>query len=352
MREDAGPGRLRVGVVGAGWVATKRHIPAFKRSGEATLDAVLDPNPARAEAVARRFRIPRSFSSLERFLEEPLDAIAVCTPPMTHGSLIEAALRAGRHVLVEKPMTLTAGEGRALEALAESSGLVLCPAHNFLFSRSTARARDVLRRGEVGEVCWAMGVQLSSWRRRLPTWFHQLPGGLFFDEAPHLLYLMRHFLGDLDVEGAWGTSTGEGPPSGMERLEARLRGTHGEGYLTMWSGAPFSEWLFILFCSRGVLVLDLFRDLLIHLPPEKAHSSRDVIEMALRSTYQKWWGMATSGLRFLGGRLYYGHDALVKQFLQSVSGVGEPPATARDGWTVVGLMEDILKLSAGKSRQG
>ena len=97
--------KLRVGIVGMGWVATARHIPAFKRDGRSTIEAVLDRDRSKAESAARRFRIPRFFNRLEEFLQAPLDVVSVCTPPWTHASLVEAAIRAGKHILVEKPMT-------------------------------------------------------------------------------------------------------------------------------------------------------------------------------------------------------------------------------------------------------
>lgn len=342
-------GRVRVGVVGTGWVATARHIPAFKRDRRAVLEAVLDPNLSKAEATAKRFGIPRSFNHLDAFLDERLDAVALCVPPREHASLIEAALGAGKHVLVEKPMTMTAEEGKALEAQAEASGLLLCPAHNFLFSRSVERAKSLQASGEIGRVESAMGIQLSSWRRRLPAWFDDLPGGLFFDEAPHLLYLMKHFLGELAVENAWrNVSDGTGTRH-SERIEARLRADDAECYLTMWFGAPFSEWLVVLFCSRAVLVLDIFRDLLIHLPAERAHDSRDVIGQALRGTVQLWQGIGASGMRFARRRLSYGHELLVRKFLDSVKEGTAPPVTARDGWEVVALIEAILARASESS---
>ena len=160
---------VRVGVIGAGWVAKDRHIPAFRRSHGATVEAILDPSPAAATETAKRFRIPHAFHRLDYLLEQPLDAVTVCTPPSTHAEIVEAALNAGKHVLVEKPLSLTADEGRSLQGLAEEKGLVLSPAHNFLFSRSARKADEILGGGRAGEVRWAMGLQLSSPRRRLPT---------------------------------------------------------------------------------------------------------------------------------------------------------------------------------------
>lgn len=338
--------RINVGIIGRGWVAEARHIPAFRNDKRVTIEALMDRDYSKAELTAKKLNIPRYFGDLEDFLQEPLDVVSICTPPMTHSMLIRAALEAGKHVLVEKPMTMTAGEGAELDKLAADKGLILCPAHNFLYSRAMQEAKKVLLSGGAGEVCWAMGVQLSSWQRRLPTWFNELPGGLFFDEAPHLLYLMRYFLGDLKVEHAWHSSGGEGLPQNMERIEARMQGANGNGYLTMWFGAPFSEWLLTVFCSNAVLVLDLFRDIFIQLPAEKSHRPKDVLKSSLSGAFKFLKETGVSGIKYLSGKLLFGHNILVGRFIDAVVDGAEPPATARDGWEVVSLIEDILQHSS------
>ena len=190
-----------------------------------------------------------------------------------------------------------------------------------------------------------MGMQLSSARRRLPTWSDRLPGGLFFDEAPHLIYLMQHFLGQLEVEGAWMTRAKDSGPT-PERMEVRFQGARGRGYLTMWFDAPLSEWLLVLACTRSVLIVDLFRDLLGRLPPERAHNARDVLGASFVSTLQLWKGIGVSGARMLGRRLLYGHDLLIRRFLDAVVDEGPPPVTPEDGWRVVALMEEALRQSS------
>ncbi|NQT72678.1 MAG: Gfo/Idh/MocA family oxidoreductase [Chloroflexi bacterium] len=338
----SGHPQVKVGVIGTGWVATDRHIPAFKRDKRATLTAVFDRDLGKAQSTAKRFRVPSFTDNLDSFLNEPLDVVSICTPPHAHAEFIEASIRSGKHVLVEKPITLTSEVGRSLEVLAQEAGVILCPAHSHLFSRSALKAKSLWEKGNVGEVQWAMGIQLTSWQRRLPTWYDELPGGLFFDESPHLLYLMRHFLGDVHVEQAWSTDASSNSPATMDRTEVRLKGKRGTGYLTMCFGSPFSEWLFILFCSQGVLVLDLFRDILIHLPPEKAHKARDVLKTSARGTFEFWRGIGASGIQAARRQYSFGHDELVKRFLDSVIDGKELPVSARDGWKTVALIEDIL----------
>lgn len=335
-------GPLKVGVVGLGWVARERHIPAFRKDPRVKLHAFMDPDRSKADSLAASQKVPMSFTALDDFLAAPLDIVSVCTPPDTHAAIIQAALNAGKHVFVEKPMTMTAGEGRDLETLASEKGVTLCPAHNFLFSRSMMRARALLGRGDLGKVQWVSATQLSSWRRRLPSWYQSLPGGLFFDEAPHILYLMRFFLGELKVEHSWRSLDSSFSPNPSERHEVRFKGQQAGGSLSVWFGAPVSEWLLTVYGSKGVLVIDLFRDISIFLPPEKAHNSSDVLGAGWTATREYWAGVASSGLGYITDRLYYGHDVLVRRLIDSLIDGGDPPVSAADGWKVIGLIEEIL----------
>ena len=81
---------------------------------------------------------------------------------------------------------------------ARDRKLVLATVHNFQFARAGARLFELLDEGRLGAIESVVGLQLSNDRRRLPHWHRDLTGGLFVDEAPHLLYLIRRVLGHLE----------------------------------------------------------------------------------------------------------------------------------------------------------
>lgn len=128
--------RLRVGIVGAGLMG-RWHGHAAERAG-ADVVAVCDSDVERARALAARHRGSRAFNALGESLGL-VDVVHVCTPTDSHVSLATEALRAGRHVLVEKPLTPTVGETAALLGLAASVGKLICPVHQFLFQDGTRR---------------------------------------------------------------------------------------------------------------------------------------------------------------------------------------------------------------------
>ena len=337
--------RLRVGVIGAGWVAQARHIPAFRRHPAVRVAAVYDAHLERAEATARRFGIPAHHNNMEAFLEERLDIVSICTPPWTHCALALQSSERGFHVLTEKPMAMSSEEAARMIETARLSGTSLCVSHNFLFSRSMLSAERLIRRGEVGAIQHVVGLQLSSPKRRLPAWYGDLPGGLFFDEAPHLVYLIRRFLGGLQVDFASvdGGGTGHQP---VAHVRAGLSGTTAKGLLSMSFLSPVSEWLLLVVGSERVLVFDLFRDILAVLRPDGSHSPREVLSGSLRSALGLAKGFLTSGSLYASGRLLYGHDVLIGRFVDSVLEGGSPPVSGEDGREVVGAMQEIL-CSAG-----
>lgn len=144
--------RVRCGVIGAGWWATYAHIPALRDHPDADLVVIQNPNPETARAVAQDFGVPHAVGSLGEVLDCELDAVVVSSSPHLHYSQARAALERGLHVLVEKPMTITAAEARSLVDLAAGRGLELlisCPWH---YTRHAQAARSLIRDGSLGEL--------------------------------------------------------------------------------------------------------------------------------------------------------------------------------------------------------
>ena len=104
---------MKIAVVGTGYIAARRHIPAWKRlTGKAELVALCDADAARAEECAGRFEVPSFYSDLGQLLErERPDLVDICTPPRSHLGVALQAMDGGAHVLVEKPMGVTVDVG-------------------------------------------------------------------------------------------------------------------------------------------------------------------------------------------------------------------------------------------------
>ena len=328
---------VRVGVVGGGWVATARHIPGYRSHGDAEVVALYDRRSDRAETVARDQKIPRWTASLDEMFDLEVDVISICTPPWTHAEIAVAAFERGVHVFTEKPMAMNYGDATAMVDAARAAGRHLCVSHNFLYSRAVQRADALL--ATLPSVAYAMGVQMSSLERRLPTWYAELPGGLLFDELPHMLYTLEHFLGELSLDDVRGTRR---PDGHVGNVEIQLRADDRLAQVVTVFDSPISEWHIGLISPGGVVDLDLFRDISVHIKPDHEHKAGDILRTSAKAMAEHGRGFVTSGVRLLGRRLYWGHDVIIRKFIDAVQGRGEVPIPAERSAAIVRLTDDVV----------
>lgn len=141
---------VRCAVLGAGWWATYAHIPALLAHPAADLVALQKRDRAAAGKVARDFGVPHACTSIEEVLALDLDAVVVSSSADQHYDSTRAALEHGLHVLVEKPMTITAAQARDLVSLSAREKchlLISCPWH---YTEHASAARRLIRDGALG----------------------------------------------------------------------------------------------------------------------------------------------------------------------------------------------------------
>ena len=127
---------VRVGLIGLGEVAQLMHLPLLADDPRFEIAAVTDASPSLAAAMARRYGVPRVRGSAEALIgDEGLDLIFILTPDHLHAPLLAAAIRSGRHVFVEKPVTLTEGELAPILALPRAPGQVVFIGYMRRYSR-------------------------------------------------------------------------------------------------------------------------------------------------------------------------------------------------------------------------
>jgi predicted dehydrogenase len=327
--------------VGAGWVTRHRHLPALGTDSRVQVLGVVDVHRERAEALALSSGLPHWGSSLDEAWLEHADAVMVGTPPLEHADVVASAVARGLHCLCEKPLALPAHAAAQVMDTAERESAVLAVVHNFQFSQAGARLFALVEGGHLGAISALYGFQLSNPRRRLPSWHNELPGGLFLDEAPHLLYLMRRLLGRLEPRTVDGRLDG----AAIRDLSTTFEHDSIWASLTMSFEAPISEWQLVVVAERGVAALDVFRDILIVLPNDGAHRARDILRSSARMLGGHVVGIASSGARLVSRRLLYGNDEVVHRFVDAVEGrvdrlrwIG-----AEDGLAVVECMEAITE---------
>ncbi|SFC36959.1 Predicted dehydrogenase [Bacillus sp. OV322] len=145
-------GKLRIGVIGCGSIATHRHLPEYAANPEAEIAAVCDILKERAEEKAELYQA-KAYTSYEELLaDDSIDAVSVCTPNYLHAPITIAALKAGKHVLCEKPMATSKEDAEAMIKASEESGKKLMIAHNQRFVPSHVKARELIESGKIGKL--------------------------------------------------------------------------------------------------------------------------------------------------------------------------------------------------------
>jgi predicted dehydrogenase len=151
----------------------------------------------RAEALApleHRYPALATTTRFANVLEDPTtDAVAIVTPVGTHYELAAAALRAGKHVFVEKPLAASSGDALDLIRLAEREGLVVMPGHTFLYSPPVNLVRDLIGSGELGEIYF---ISTS----RVNLGLHQPDVSVVWDLGAHDLSILRYWLGENPIQ--------------------------------------------------------------------------------------------------------------------------------------------------------
>jgi predicted dehydrogenase len=134
-------------------------------------------------------------ADLEAVLADPdIDAVIVATPPRTHHPIVRAALEAGKHVLVEKPLATTSADALDLLDLAGDSGLVLMPGHTFVYSPAVNKVRDLIRDDVIGEVYFVTSSRMNLGKYQAD--------GVVCDLAPHDISILLYWLDQPVVEVA------------------------------------------------------------------------------------------------------------------------------------------------------
>jgi len=143
---------VNIGIIGCGKIAQVRHIPEYAANPGAQLAAYYDLNPARAAELAKKYG-GKAYASVEELLaDKKIDAVSVCTSNVTHAEITIAALRAGKHVLCEKPMATTLADCEAMVRAAKTAGRALMIGQNQRLAKAHVKARELIASGLIGEI--------------------------------------------------------------------------------------------------------------------------------------------------------------------------------------------------------
>jgi predicted dehydrogenase len=201
--------KLKIGIIGTGSISSM-HIEAYKKNPNVELYAFCDINEQRVKAAGEAHGVNRLYTDVDKMLAElpELDAVSVCTWNSAHAPCTIAALNAGKHVLCEKPMAMSAEEARAMQEAAEKSGKLLMIGFVRRFGNDCKIVREFIESGYFGDLYYAKATYL----RRCGNpggWFgdkSRSGGGPLIDLGVHVIDLVRYLLGNPKPVSVYGAT--------------------------------------------------------------------------------------------------------------------------------------------------
>ena len=155
--------RIRTALIGTGFMG-RTHAEAIRRLGNVEIAAVASSSEERAREFAERYGIGRATGDFRTILADSgIHAVHVLTPNALHREVALAAIEAGKHVVCEKPLTVSVAEARDLVAAAEKNGRANCVEHNLRYYPLVQQAREMIAGGELGEVLIVQGTYSQDW---------------------------------------------------------------------------------------------------------------------------------------------------------------------------------------------
>lgn len=219
MKANRRKSHFNVAVIGAGGIG-QDHLASFKLHPAATVVALAEVSPVRGREAAEKFGVPELVTDYRKLLgRRDIDVVSVALPNYLHARVALDALRAGKHVMLDKPMATNARDAAKLVAEAGRRGVLFMVGQNFRFNLETQTAKQVVEGGGLGDVYHAK----TSWSRRagiprIGSWFTQkrfAGGGCTYDIGVHALDRCLYLLGEFDAAAVSGQTFAKFGPRGL-----------------------------------------------------------------------------------------------------------------------------------------
>jgi predicted dehydrogenase len=205
---------IGVAIVGCGRISDLHEL-GYREREDARIVAVCDTNRRRARAKAQGWGLSKVYTDYQQVLEDPaIDLVELLVPHHLHATMTVAACQAGKHVSVQKPMSLTVTEANRMINAAKRAGVLLRVYENFVFYPPHVRAKQMIEAGEIGEpqmirLHVSTGKSDTEWKVPLASWLWRINedkcggGPLIYDHGYHLFSLAYYLMGEVERVYAW-----------------------------------------------------------------------------------------------------------------------------------------------------
>lgn len=338
--------QVRVGIIGAGWPG-QTHAKGYVAAGGFKVSAVADLIPSRREKFLSEHPSAKQYAEASELIaDRDIDAVSICLPNHLHAPNAIAALKAGKHVLCEKPPAMSASEAKKIESAATRSGKIVCYGFQRRFGGPEQATKQAIDKGYAGEVYHARGTWMRT--RGIPIgtgWFidkSRAGGGALIDLGIHLLDLSWFLLGQPRPTTAFGVT------------HRRFAHTLGEGKSVDVDDAAFAMVKF-----EGGKSLELAASWAINQSPQqqgticRVYGDKAAVEVYTPQgavLYRNFDPKGDAKAHPLKPPKLVSHAAMMRHFKECIMGKTKPIIGAGEGVQLMQMLDAIYKSSeTGKS---
>ncbi len=202
--------KLRIGIVGCGGIANGKHLPAIKKNGNFEIVAFCDIIESKAEEAKKNYGTDdaRVYTDYKELVKEDLAAVYVLTPNKSHADISVAAMKAGKHVMCEKPMAKSYADAKRMVETARETGKILTIGYQNRYRTDSLYLKKACENDELGEIYYAKAHAVR--RRAVPTWGvflneEEQGGGPLIDIGTHALDLTLWMMDNYEPESVTGS---------------------------------------------------------------------------------------------------------------------------------------------------
>jgi predicted dehydrogenase len=332
---------IRLGIIGCGWVTEMVHLPVLQRLRGITVTAACDTRAERLQHL-HSFGIARSYQNWQELVADPeVDAILVATPGDYHARIAHGVLAAQKHVLVEKPLSLTIAESQDLCREARSADVVAMVGLNYRFHPLVQKLRKAIQDGDIGRPVSMLVTLMSMLGQRTSiTGYETQPhmgGGVFYDKVVHALDVIR-FLFDCEVATGQAMSQSETHAHDFATVSITLE--NGVSVSGVFSDRVLPDFTCLVFGDEGKAMINLTRPTGVLLYRKRYVQSR----------IAKWSGYAQQLMNIASNLMYFSTSqgqlcSYYKQWQQFIHGVethSAPRPNFDDGLAITYTLQQLL----------
>jgi predicted dehydrogenase len=338
---------MQVGVIGAGAIARRGHLPALNSLEGIELIGLADVDNQALRSVSKRFGVEKTYNDYKEMLRTEIDAVIVCVPTQLHSVVVVDAANAGKHVLVEKPLSSTTAEAQEIVAAAKRNAVIITTVQNYRYFPAIQEMYRRLADGRIGRLLSIDGACHTrppmSWTRG--TWLYQF-GGVLDDFAPHI-FDMACWFANSDIADVH--AYGDDYVGNMQCINHALVSVRFENNTLATTSASWlmgtSKVTLGLYGTGGTMMTDIQTNNFV-----EAHGFSTPLD-DLRYVSRKMLNIARLGL---SGRLFQGamqfYPKLLSDFFRSIERKSPPIVSLEESARVVAILDTArAQLRSGRS---